>query len=269
MKVKLSISTCPNDTFMFDALINKKIDCKGYDFEVCMEDIEQLNRHIQESEDIGISKISYAVYPKIASRYILSRSGSALGRGNGPLLVSRYKIYPDEIQDVTIGIPGANTTANALLDFAFKNIKNKKEYLFSDIADAIMCGEIEAGVLIHEQRFVFEKIGLKLICDLGDRWEKETSMAIPLGAIAVNRSFEDKVQEELSHIIKQSVLYAINNPKESWGFVKQYAKETDDRVIENHIEMFVNDYSIDISKQGEEAVSLLFNNKFNINTIFI
>lgn len=253
MSLKLSISTCPNDTFMFDALIHKRIDTEGLELELKMSDIENLNGDAIESIP-HISKISYAVYPLIADRYTILNSGSALGRGNGPLLVSRRTIYPDEMHDATVAVPGMHTTANLLMERLFPDVLRKKPYLFSDIAEAVMSGECDAGVLIHEGRFVYRKHGLRLIADLGVEWEKRTGLPLPLGAIAVSNDIDDYMKIKIDRVIRRSIEYAMANPKDSFQFVKTNARELDDDVIAEHIDLFVNDYSINLRDEGRKAV---------------
>lgn len=167
MKLKLSISTCPNDTFMFDAMLHRRIDTEGLDFDLTMADIEQLNAAALAGEP-DVTKLSYASFPLVADRYRILGSGSALGRGNGPLLVSRHKLYPDELRDARIAIPGEHTTANRLLSLFFPEASDKRVYLFSDIADAVLSDECDAGVLIHEGRFTYRGKGLRLVADLGE-----------------------------------------------------------------------------------------------------
>lgn len=256
MKIKLNFSTCPNDTFMFDALVNKKIDTKGVEFEVYMADIEDLNS-IAMSEDVDVSKLSYATYPLLKDRFKILRAGSALGFGSGPLLVSRKKIYADEMGDVRVAVPGEHTTANRLLDIAFESVKEKRYYLFSDISEAVLSGEVDAGVLIHEERFTYQNRGLQLVTDLGEEWEQRFKLPIPLGAIVVNRSLDDDLQRLINSLLIDSIRYAFNNPLSSREYVKAYARELSDDTIEKHIKMFVNDFSLDIGYQGEAAVEKL------------
>lgn len=266
MLLRLSISTCPNDTFMFDALIHKRIDTEGLDLELKMSDIENLNGDAIKSIP-HISKISYAVYPLIADRYTILNSGSALGRGNGPLLVSRRAIYPDEMHDATVAVPGMHTTANLLMERLFPDVRRKKPYLFSDITEAVMSGECDAGVLIHEGRFVYEKHGLRLIADLGVEWEKETGLPLPLGAIAVSNEIDDYTKIKIDRVIRRSIEYAMANPKDSFPFVKTNARELDDDVIAEHIDLFVNDYSINLGDEGRKAVRELLG--ISEKTIFV
>lgn len=242
---------------MFDALLHGRIDTKGVRFELNMCDIEQLNA-IALNETTDICKLSYAVYPLVSDRYQILSAGSALGRGNGPLVVSRRKIWPDELKDAVVGIPGAHTTANLLLKIAFPEIVNKKEYLFSDISTAINDGEIDAGVLIHEERFSYRDKGLQLVADLGACWEQLTSLPIPLGAIVINRSLESQTKELLNGLIAESIRFGFRHPELSYPFVKSHARELSDQTIENHIRMFVNEFSVDIGQEGKQAVKALF-----------
>ena len=256
MNLKLNISTCPNDTFMFDAMLHGRIDTEGLTFDLNLADIEQLNQAVLENGP-DISKLSYAVVPQICDHYKVLNSGSALGRGNGPLLVSRHKVYPDELYDAQIAIPGVHTTANLLMSRIYPTAQNKRAYLFSDIADAVMSGECDAGVLIHEGRFVYRKIGLQLIADLGVEWEKLTQLPLPLGAIVVSRNLDSATQQKVDRVLRRSVAYAMAHPAASADFVHQYAQELDEEVTRSHIELFVNNYSIDLGAEGRKAVTQL------------
>ena len=271
---RLGISTCPNDTFMFDALIHNKIDTLNYEFELVMADVEELNKMAVE-QTLDISKLSYGLYPKIAPYYQLLRSGSALGNNNGPLLISKHKIYPDELSDIKIAIPGEHTTANMLLNIAFPQARNRKEYLFSDIEEAILSNEVDAGVIIHETRFTYASKGLKLIADLGEIWEQKTSLPIPLGGIAIRRGIADNDKTEINNILKNSIEFAFKNPDENYNFVKEHAQDMNDDVMYNHIRLYVNNYSTDIGDKGLKAVEKLIASSESIsddiinNKIFI
>ncbi|MFI3267300.1 MAG: 1,4-dihydroxy-6-naphthoate synthase [Rikenellaceae bacterium] len=260
MRISLNISTCPNDTFMFDALIHKRIDTKGYEFELNMDDIDKLNKEVAKGV-VDVSKISYANYPNIVSNYKILKSGGALGSGNGPLLVSRKKIYVDEIPYLKIGIPGEDTSANLLLNFASSTVKEKRVYLFSDISEAILGDEIDAGVLIHEERFSYKDKGLSLVLDLGQYWEDKTGFLVPLGAIVVNRKLEAKIQNDINDLIRESIDFAFKNPQLSYNFVKSNAKELSDDTISKHIKMFVNEYSLDLQQKGKDSVLQFLKNK--------
>ena len=266
MKLKLNISTCPNDTFMFDAMIHRRIDTEGLEFDVTLADIEQLNQTALEG-GTDISKLSYAVVPLLKERYKVLNSGSALGRGNGPLLVSRRKIYPDELHDAKIAVPGLHTTANLLMSRIYPTAEKKEAYLFSDIMDCVMSGACDAGVLIHEGRFVYRKTGLQLIADLGEQWDKLTGLPLPLGAIVVSKRLDTAMQQKIDRVLRRSIEYAFANPKAAEGFIKQHAQELSDDVIRQHIELFVNPYSVDLGQEGRRAVTELLN--LNDEEIFV
>ena len=256
-KINIGFSTCPNDTYIFDAMIHQKINTEGLEFDIHLGDVEELNTKAFNN-DLDVTKISYHAYSKIADNYLLLDAGSALGYKNGPLLISKYKIYPDELKNVKIAIPGLNTTANLLLSIAFPDSKNKKEYLFSDIEEAVLSNEVDAGLIIHENRFTYEQKGLKKIIDLGEYWEQETGLPIPLGGIAVNRNLDNDLQLKINRVLKRSVEYAFENPKSAYPFIKQYAQEMSEEVMYKHIELYVNDFTIDLGKNGREAIKVLF-----------
>ena len=249
MKLSLHISPCPNDTFAFDAIINRRI---AHDFDLSVEyhDIEELNEGVLRGEP-DISKISYAVYPLVADRYVLLDSGSALGRGNGQLLVRR-KGETGAIRRVAS--PGKNTTANALLLRYFPEVEEVEQMLFSDIAAAVERGDVDAGVLIHEGRFVYERRNLELVADLGKLWESETNLPLPLGAIIAKRELGEELISRFDNLLAESVRYAFDNPMLSRDFVKEHAQELEDEVIEKHISLFVNDYTISLGEEGRRAV---------------
>ena len=251
-KLSLHISPCPNDTFAFDAIINHRID---HDFDIAVEyhDIEELNEGVLRGEP-DISKISYAVYPLVKERYALLDSGSALGRGNGQLLVRR-KGERGKIR--TVASPGLNTTANALLRRYFPEVEEVQQMLFSEIAASVERGDVDAGVLIHEGRFVYERRNLELVADLGKLWESETNLPLPLGAIIIKRELGEGLISKFDKLLSKSVRYAFANPLVSRDFVKEHAQELEDDVIEKHISLFVNDYTISLGEEGRKAVEKL------------
>ena len=257
MKLTLGFSTCPNDTFIFDAMVHGRIDTEGIEFELVMSDVEELNRLAFKGE-IDITKISYHAYAYIADLYLLLNSGSALGYKNGPLLISKYKVFPDEIDHLKIAIPGKHTTANLLLGIAYPNQKIRKEYLFSDIEEVVASGEMDAGLIIHENRFTYQQKGLLKVADLGEFWETKTGMAIPLGGIVVNRKLPRDVQQKVNRIMKRSVEFAFENPKVSYPYVKHHAQAMDDNVMQSHINLYVNDFTRDLGIAGRKAIETLF-----------
>ena len=266
MTLKLGFSTCPNDTFIFDAMVHHRIDTEGLEFELILADVEELNK-IAFDHEIDITKLSYHAYAYISDNYVLLDSGSALGNNNGPLLISKRKIYPDEISDISIAIPGKYTTANLLLSIAYPDAKNKKEYLFSDIEEAVLSNEVDAGLIIHENRFTYEQKGLKKVIDLGEFWEAKTKLPIPLGGIVVNRKLALEVQQKVNRVLKRSLEYAYENPHAGLPFIKQYAQEMDEEVMFKHIELYVNEYSLDIGEKGKKAIHELYRTAEEINVI--
>ena len=253
MALSLHISPCPNDTFAFDALINGRIEnCVG-ELNVEYHDIEVLNEGVLAGVP-DISKISYSVYPKIADRYALLDSGSALGRGNGQLLVRRKG---ESAPLRRVASPGVNTTANALLMRYFPDVEEVVPMLFSEIAKAVESGEVDGGVLIHEGRFVYERYGLELVADLGQMWEAETGLPLPLGAIVIKRDLPIEVRRGFEQMLVESVRFAFENPTLSREFIKQHAQELEDDIIERHISLFVNDFTISLGEEGRRAVERL------------
>ena len=253
MRLTLSISPCPNDTFMFDAMLNGRIDCEGLEFEVEYLDIEQLNASAERRER-QMSKISCALLPAITENYSLLDCGAALGRGNGPLLVRRKG---DTAPIRHILVPGLHTTANALIGRLFPEIESRTPMLFSEIAAAVERGEADAGVLIHEGRFVYERRNLELVADLGLEWEARTALPLPLGGIVLRRDVPHEVREKVERVLRRSIEYAFAHPMISRDYVKAHAQEMEDDVIDKHIALFVNDFSLSLSEEGRRAVSEL------------
>ena len=251
--VRLAISPCPNDTFMFDAIVNRRIDLGDFDFEVSYLDIEQLNAAALERK-YDISKCSTALLPAINGRYTLLDSGSALGRGNGPLLVGR-KGETSPLKH--IAVPGEHTTANALVMRLFPNIEQRTPRLFSEIAAAVERGEYDGGVLIHEGRFVYQRSNLELVADLGIEWEQRTGLPLPLGSIVIARDMGEDVKIAFEALLRRSVEYAFANLDISRDYIKQHAQELDDKVIDSHIALFVNNFSLSLGEEGYRAVSRL------------
>jgi len=256
MHLTLGFSTCPNDTYIFDAIVNGRIDTEGIEFELMIADIEELNRHAFSGE-IDITRISYHAYAYIADSYLILNAGSTIGFQNGPILISKNRVYIDEIKNLKIAIPGKHTTANLLLNIAFPEHKNKKEYHFSEIEEVVLSGEMDAGLIIHENRFTYLQKGLKKVIDLGAFWESKSGMAFPLGGIVVNRKFPTEIQHKIDRIMKRSVEFAIENPKVS-HLAKQYAQEMGDMVMEKHINLYVNEFMQNLGVDGRKAIETLF-----------
>lgn len=239
---------------MFDALVNGRIDCGELAFEVSYYDIEELNRRAEAGE-ADVSKISYALLPEIYDQYAVLDSGSALGRGNGPVFVTRKGSSPDSIR--RIAVPGLHTTANALMSRLYPSITRKEPVLFSEIAPAVARGEFDAGVLIHEGRFVYRELGLELVADLGELWETRTGLPLPLGAIVARRTLPEEIRREIERLLCASIEYAFTHRQESRGYIKAHAQELDDGVIDNHIDFFVNEHSLSLGAEGRRAIQIL------------
>jgi 1,4-dihydroxy-6-naphthoate synthase len=242
---------------MFEALVHHKIDTEGMHFLPRLADVEALN-HAAFDAAADITKLSYHAFAHVADRYQLLPSGSALGHGNGPLLVSKRKIYPDELADATVAIPGKYTTAAALLRIAFPQATRLREYVFSDIEEVVLSNETDAGALIHEGRFTYASKGLRLIADLGQWWERHTQQAIPLGCIAVSRRLDEATRQAIARVVRRSIAFALQHPQESAAFVRQHAQEMNPEVTAQHIALYVNDYSLDLGPAGRQAIVTFF-----------
>jgi len=259
MKLTLGFSPCPNDTFIFDALIHHKIDTEGLDFEVFYDDVETLNQKAFRGE-LDITKLSYHAFAYVVDKYVLLDAGSALGFGVGPLLISKREMPIAELDNPNykIGIPGKYTTANFLLGLALPNATNKQEMVFSEIEDALLDEKIDVGLIIHENRFTYQNKGLKKIIDLGDYWEKQTGCAIPLGGIVANRKLPFEAQQKINRVLKKSVQFAFDHPKSGLEFIRSHAQEMSEEVMYKHIDLYVNQYSLDLGIEGRKAINLLF-----------
>jgi 1,4-dihydroxy-6-naphthoate synthase len=258
MKFTIGFSPCPNDTFIFDAMIHGKIDTKGIEFNFVLEDVETLNKWAAEGK-LDITKLSYNTFLHTMHQYALLHSGSALGKGVGPLLIAkRDDIQPEEIDNLRIAIPGIHTTANLLLSLAYPNATNKTPLVFNEIENAVLDGTFDAGLIIHENRFTYAQRGLTKLIDLGDWWEQTTQAAIPLGGIVIKRSIDTAIAATIDQIIKESVLYSWAHYPVLAPFVKEHAQEMDESVMRQHIELYVNEYTTDLGPIGTKAINTLY-----------
>jgi 1,4-dihydroxy-6-naphthoate synthase len=259
MTLSLGFSPCPNDCFMFDAIVNRRIDLEGLEFSPRLADVEALNKAAFAGE-ADVTKLSYHAYAHCARAYVLLDAGSALGRNCGPLLISRRTVSRDEVASGTlrIAIPGKYTTANFLLGLAFPGARDKTELVFSAIEPALLNGDYDAGLIIHENRFTYEAKGLKKIIDLGEFWESETGSPIPLGGIVVNRALPDEIKHRVNRVLRRSVEYAFAHREASLPFVREHAQEMNEEVMYQHIDLYVNEYSVDLGADGRRAVAVLF-----------
>ena len=255
MKLTLGFSPCPNDTFIFDALVNQKIDTEGFEFEVQLEDVQTLNDWAIQGK-LDISKISYGVYPLITDHYHLLKSGGALGKGVGPLLIAKSKDenWKSKIETCTIAIPGKNTTAHFLFTQAFPNAENKKFLVFREIEEAVLSDKVDAGVIIHENRFTYQQKGLVKLIDLGEYWEQTTGYPIPLGGIVTHHRVDALTQQKIDHLIRKSLEYAFEHYPIVTDYVKQHSQEMSEDVMRQHIDLYVNNYSLDLGEDGMKAV---------------
>jgi 1,4-dihydroxy-6-naphthoate synthase len=249
----LGFSPCPNDTFIFDALVNNKIDTGDFKFKVQLEDVETLNE-MAKKEVLDFTKISYGVLPLIAEKYKVLNSGSALGKGVGPLLISQKPVDAADVEKYTIVIPGENTTAHLLFSLAYPNAKNKVFKRYDEIENAVLASDNVLGVIIHENRFTYMEKGLHKIIDLGNFWEEKTSFPIPLGGIVGKRSIDEKTMMQVDALIKESMEYAFENYPLITDYVKEHSQEMEVEVMKKHIDLYVNKFSINLGAEGRNAI---------------
>lgn len=266
MNLKIGFSPCPNDTFIFDAMINGKVDTHGITFEPVLDDVETLNNWANQGK-LDITKLSYNTFLHTVDKYALLHSGSALGNGVGPLLISKKPLDLTHIDEYSIAIPGKNTTANLLLSLAFPKAKNKTELVFSEIEEAVLSEKFDAGLIIHESRFTYQEKGLTKLIDLGDWWEQNMHAAIPLGGIVIKRSLGKDLAKRVDDILKASLAYAWERYPELTPFVQNNAQEMNEDVMRKHIELYVNDYTTDLGENGTSAINRLFEEAYKTGVI--
>lgn len=253
MKLSLGFSPCPNDTFIFDALVNKKIDTEGFEFEVMPEDVETLNEWAISGK-LDITKLSFPAFFQSLDKYILLKSGSALGNAAGPILVSATHKNSVDVNKSSIAIPGIHTTANLLLSFAYPSALQKKTFLFSEIEDAVLNGKANLGVIIHENRFTYRDKGLYKVADLGEIWEEKMKLPIPLGGIAIKRNIDKQMSLTIDRLIRKSLEYAFANYPLISDYVKEFSQTLSENVMRQHIDLYVNNYSLDLGEKGKNTI---------------
>lgn len=258
MVITIGFSPCPNDTFIFDALVNGKIDTGDLKFDPVLEDVETLNRWTLEGK-LDVTKLSFPAYFKTSETYRLLNAGSALGKGVGPLLVagSDKKFSEAGVNSATVSLPGIHTTAHLLFSFAFPGAKNKLFKVFHEIEEAVATGETDLGVIIHENRFTYQQKGLYKVLDLGEYWEDKMGVPIPLGGIVIKKSLGNDVYQKVNDLIHQSLQYSFQNYPQISGYVKEHAQTMSIEVMRQHIELYVNNYSLDLGTAGRKAVDAL------------
>ena len=266
MKLSIGFSPCPNDTFIFDALINKKIDTEGIEFEAILEDVETLNQWALQGK-LDITKLSFPAFFKSTDKYVLLNAGSALGKGVGPLLVKRAGREISNVEEQSILIPGINTTANLLLSFAYPGVKNKRPILFSEIEDLVMSELADLGVIIHENRFTYQQKRLEKVADLGEIWENKMNVPIPLGGIAIKKEVDRITSLKVEKLIRQSLEYAFANYPVITDYVKCYSQTMSEEVMRKHIDLYVNNYSLNLGEEGKKAITTLYATFLSVNNM--
>lgn len=254
----LGFSPCPNDTFIFHALTHRCISLDGLSFLERLEDVETLN-HLVLDKALDVSKVSYHLLGHIREDYCLLRSGGALGRGCGPLVVSKTCSTIDQLKGKRVALPGKYTTAALLLRLFEPTLTDIVYLPFNAIMGAIVDGNVDAGVIIHESRFTYQEFNLMKLLDLGDWWEQETGHPIPLGGIVAKRSLGAEMLSDINNVVRASVAHAIANPQQSHAYIRAHSQEMSEDVCAAHIGLYVNQFSIDLAREGEAAVSALIN----------
>ena len=255
-KLYFAISPCPNDTYIFAGLLKGFID-NPFEIDFILRDVEELNKLAMKGY-FDVIKVSVAMYPSLRDKYVLLSSGGAMGRGCGPIVVSRQRLDLKDLMGLRVGIPGKNTTAYLLFTKAMPGFKGEiLEITYNEIIPSLLQGDIDVGILIHEARFTYKEYGLNLVMDLGQWWEEETDLPIPLGCILAKNDLGSKIHTKIESLIRDSIKYADHNLEKIWPFIKQNAQEMGDEVILSHIKTFVNEFSIDIGIQGNRAIDAL------------
>jgi 1,4-dihydroxy-6-naphthoate synthase len=266
MKLTLGLSPCPNDTFIFDALVNKKIDTEDFEFDTVLADVETLNHWALEGK-LDITKLSFPAFFRSVKNYTLLNAGSAVGKGVGPLLItdSSQELSTEDINQASVAIPGIHTTANLLFSYAYPEAIDKKFMIFSAIENALINKEVDLGVIIHENRFTYQQNGLYKVKDLGEYWEEKMELPVPLGGIAINQFVKRSVALKVNELIRKSIEYAFTNYPLLTDYVKQNSQEMSEEVMRQHIDLYVNHYSLDLGDEGKLAIESLHEVHLEIN----
>ena len=257
MDVSLGYSTCPNDTLAFYALAHNRIDLRRLDYRIELADVENLNQKARKGL-LDVSKLSYAALGNLLDRYGLLRSGSALGRGCGPLIVAGPGVGLEALTRGPVAVPGMWTTAAMLLGLYASGPLHLKPMSFEKIMPALQKGAFAVGVIIHEGRFTYQDHGLSCLLDLGEWWEETTGLPIPLGCIAARRDLARETVRNVETAIRESVRYGMANHPEAMAYIAGHAQEMAPSVIDQHIRLYVNDFTLELGSEGEAAVKTLF-----------
>lgn len=263
--LKLGFSPCPNDTFIFDALLHKRFPFL-YDVKAQLFDVEKLNR-LALSAEMEISKLSFAAFASVSDKYQILSSGAALGRNCGPLLISKNPVDLGKAGELKVAIPGKYTTANLLLSIFFPELTHKTEVVFSDIEQGVLNGYFDIGLIIHESRFTYAQRGLLKVADLGECWESKFNRPIPLGCIAIRRDLPQDLKESIQNGIAESVKWAFAHPQDSRDYIQANAQELSSEVQQKHIDLYVSQFSIDLGVEGREAINLLLSYGHQVNLL--
>lgn len=255
--LSLGYSTCPNDTFIFHALAHNLIDCGDLTFNITLKDVETLNQDARTGK-FDISKLSFAAIGHLQDTYSILRSGAALGRGCGPLVVARPGFNLMELNSKRVAVPGNWTTACMLLGLYMSERPDAVPMPFDQIMPAVAKGEFDFGLIIHEGRFTYKEYGLINLLDLGQWWEHKTSLPIPLGGISIRKDISTEIAKQVEAAVRDSVRYALNNKNAANDYIKKYAIELKPSVIRQHIDLYVNEFTIDLGQEGIAAIETLF-----------
>lgn len=260
MKLTLGFSPCPNDTFIFEALVNGEIDTPGIEFETVLEDVETLNRWALEGK-LDITKLSFPAYFQSKNNYSLLNAGAALGKGVGPLLISNNnkEFTEKDINEADIILPGINTTAHLLFSFAYPKATKKSFAVFHEIEAALVSGRADLGVIIHENRFTYQQKGLFKVCDLGTVWEEKTKVPVPLGGIAIKNNLGKELFDTVNEWIQRSLTIAYSRQTKITDYIKKHAQSMSEEVMHQHIKLYVNQYSLNLGPDGRQAIEQLEN----------
>ena len=262
MRLRLAYSPCPNDTFIFYAMMHGKVDTEGLEFDVVLGDVMELNQAAKQGM-YDITKLSFHALYHLQDQYQLLQSGAALGNKCGPLLIAKEEMDFEAIRNASVAIPGEWTTAHFLLNFAFPKVRKKEVMIFSEIESSVLEGRTDLGLIIHENRFTYQEKGLTKIQDLGDYWEEKTGLPIPLGGIALHSKFDNDLKEKIERVIKRSLEYAWENQGKALPYLRAHAQEMNDEVMMKHVGLYVNNYSLDLGAKGNLAVERLFSEMDN------
>jgi 1,4-dihydroxy-6-naphthoate synthase len=256
LKLSIAYSPCPNDTFMFHDVAAGRLKLPGVEFETHLHDVETLNRMALEAA-FDVTKLSFHAYLLVREEYRMLRVGAALGYGCGPVIVAREHIEPADLPRRRLAVPGELTTAHLLLRLWAPQARNKVFARYDRIMDLVASGEADAGVIIHEGRFVFEQAGLCLLVDLGEWWQEQTSLPIPLGCIAARRALGEQTVGDFEAMLRKAIESSLAHPERTSDYVRRHAREMDEGVLSRHIETFVNEFSLDLGEEGAKAVEKL------------